>query len=84
MGDRTDDAGPGQDVEFELEVCGRPGPKFLTALGGVDVIATMPGRTRLRGSVRSQAAMVEAVATAVDLGVELVSVRRIDLARGWA
>jgi hypothetical protein len=27
---------------------------------------------------------VDKVATAVDLGIELVSVRRIDLARGWA
>jgi hypothetical protein len=64
--------------EYELVVRGRLGPRLLTALAGFEVIEVAAERTRLRGWVSDQAALHGVLRTIADLGIELVSVRRVE------
>ncbi len=66
--------------EYELVVRGRLGPRLLTALAGFEVIEVGVDGTRLRGWVRDQAALHGVLRTIADLGIELVSVHRVDAA----
>jgi hypothetical protein len=64
--------------EYELVVRGRLGPRLITALDGFEVVDMVPEGTRLRGWLPDQAALHARLAVVADLGMELVSVRRIE------
>jgi hypothetical protein len=64
--------------EYELVVRGRLGPRLVTALDGFEVIDVVDEGTRLRGWLPDQAALHGRLAVIADLGMELVSVRRLD------
>ena len=64
--------------EYELVVRGRLGPRLVTALEGFEVIEVTTDGTRLRGWLPDQSALHASLAVIADLGMELVSVRRID------
>ena len=64
--------------EYELVVRGRLGPRLVTALEGFEIVEVVPEGTRLRGWLPDQAALHARLAVMADLGMELVSVRRVD------
>ena len=64
--------------EYELVLRGRLGPRLITALEGFEVVDVVSEGTRLRGWLPDQAALHARLAVVADLGMELVSVRRID------
>jgi hypothetical protein len=64
--------------EYELVLRGRLGPRLITALEGFEVVDVVPEGTRLRGWLPDQAALHARLAVVADLGMELVSVRRIE------
>jgi hypothetical protein len=64
--------------EYELVVRGRLGPRLVTALDGFEVVDVADEGTRLRGWLPDQAALHARLAVIADLGMELVSVRRLD------
>ncbi len=53
---------------------------MVTALGGFDVVEHCCGVTRLRGAVPDQVALLAAIGRAVDLGIELISLERMETA----
>jgi hypothetical protein len=63
---------------YELVVRGRLGPRLVTALDGFEVVDVVDQGTRLRGWLPDQAALHARLGVVADLGMELVSVRRID------
>jgi hypothetical protein len=64
--------------QYELVVRGRLGPRLVTALEGFEVVEVVDEGTRLRGWLQDQSALHARLAVVADLGMELVSVRRID------
>ena len=68
----------GGPLQYELVVRGRIGQKLVTALAGFEVVESTGDSTRLRGWVVDQAALQSLLATAGDLGMEILSFRRVD------
>ena len=65
--------------QYELTVAGRLGPKLLTALAEFDVVGECSeGMTKLRGSVPDQVALLAAIGRAIDLGIELIALERLE------
>ena len=78
-GRRSEDAGvKGGCQQYELVVRGRIGQKLVTALAGFEVVESTGASTRLCGWVVDQAALQSVLATAGDLGMEILSFRRVD------
>ena len=65
-------------AQYELVVRGRLGPRLVTALDGFEVVDVVEEGTRLRGWLPDQAALHARLGVVADLGMELVSVRRLD------
>jgi hypothetical protein len=63
--------------EYEVVFRGRLGPRLVTALELFEVVEATSEQTRLRGWVEDQPALQSALATASDLGMELLSVQRV-------
>jgi hypothetical protein len=63
--------------EYELVVRGRIGSRVLCALEGLEVTASTPEETRLRGWMSDQAALHGVLERIRDLGLELIDVHRV-------
>ena len=66
-----------QRAEYELVVRGRLGVRVVRALEGLEVTASGPDETRLRGWIHDQAALHGVIERIRDLGLELTEVHRV-------
>jgi hypothetical protein len=63
--------------EYEVIVRGRLGPRLIRALEGLEVTASGPDETRLRGWLADQASLHGVLERIRDLGLELTEVHRV-------
>ncbi len=66
-----------QRAEYELVVRGRLGVRVVRALEGLEVTASGPDETHLRGWIHDQAALHGVIERIRDLGLELTEVHRV-------
>ena len=66
-----------QRAEYEFVVRGRLGIRVVRALEGLEVTASGPDETRLRGWIHDQAALHGVIERIRDLGLELTEVHRM-------
>jgi hypothetical protein len=71
-------AGPEEPVRYELRVQGVLEPHWSAWFEGLQVTSDRAGQTIIAGPVTDQAALHGLLAKVRDLGLELLSVRRID------
>jgi len=64
-------------AEYELVVRGRLGVRVARALEGLEVTASGPDETRLRGWIHDQSALHGVIERIRDLGLELTEVHRV-------
>ena len=66
-----------QRAEYELVVRGRLGIRVVRALEGLEVTASGPDETHLRGWIHDQSALHGVIERIRDLGLELTEVHRV-------
>ena len=71
-------AGPAEPAHYELRVQGVLDPRWSAWFEGLRVTSEQAGQTILAGPVADQAALHGLLAKVRDLGLPLLSVRRID------
>jgi hypothetical protein len=71
-------AAPAEPARYELRVRGVLDPGWSTWFEGLQVTSHAAGQTTIAGPVADQAALHGLLAKVRDLGLELLSVRRID------
>jgi hypothetical protein len=71
-------AGPAEPARYELRVQGVLDPRWSAWFEGLQVTSDQAGETTIAGPVTDQAALHGLLAKVRDLGLELLSVRRID------
>jgi hypothetical protein len=71
-------AAPAERPRYELRVRGVLDPGWSVWLEGLEVTSDQAGHTTIAGPVADQAALHGLLAKVRDLGLELLSVRRID------
>jgi hypothetical protein len=71
-------AGPAEPAHYELRVQGVLDPGWSAWFEGLRVSSDQAGQTTIAGPVADQAALHGLLAKVRDLGLELLSVRRID------
>jgi hypothetical protein len=71
-------AGPAEPTRYELRVQGVLDPRWSAWFEGLQVTSDQAGQTIIAGPVADQAALHGLLAKIRDLGLELLSVRRID------
>ena len=71
-------AGPAEPVRYERRVQGVLDPGWSAWFEGLRVTSDQAGQTTIAGPVTDQAALHGLLAKVRDLGLELLSVRRID------
>jgi hypothetical protein len=71
-------AGPAEPTRYEFRVQGVPDPRWSAWFEGLQVTSDQAGQTIIAGPVADQAALHGLLAKIRDLGLELLSVRRID------
>jgi hypothetical protein len=71
-------AGPAEPARYELRVQGVLDPGWSAWFDGLQVTSDQAGQTTIAGSVADQAALHGLLAKVRDLGLPLLSVRRID------
>ena len=71
-------AGPAEPAHYELRVRGVLEPRWSGWFEGLQVSSDQAGQTTIAGPVADQAALHGLLAKVRDLGLELLSVRRID------
>jgi hypothetical protein len=74
-------AGPGEPARYELRVQGVLEPRWSAWFEGLQVSSDERGQTTIAGPVVDQAALHGLLAKIRDLGLPLLSVRRIDKVR---
>jgi hypothetical protein len=71
-------AGPAEPPRYELRVQGVLDPSWSAWFDGLRITSDEPGQTTIAGPVADQAALHGLLAKIRDLGVPLLSVRRVD------
>jgi hypothetical protein len=71
-------AGPAELAYYELRVHGVLDPRWSAWFEGLQVTSDQAGQTAITGPVADQAALHGLLAKVRDLGLELLSVRRLD------
>jgi len=71
-------AGPAEPARYELRVRGVLEPHWSAWFEGLRVTSDQPGQTTIAGPVVDQAALHGLLAKLRDLGLPLLSVRRLD------
>ncbi|HEX8133507.1 MAG TPA: hypothetical protein VF880_08760 [Actinomycetes bacterium] len=71
-------AGPAEPARYELRVQGVLEPRWSAWFEGLQVTSDERGHTTIAGPVADQAALHGLLAKIRDLGLELLSVRRLD------
>ncbi len=71
-------AGPAEPARYELRVHGVLDPRWSAWFEGLRVTSDQAGQTTITGPVTDQAALHGLLTKIRDLGLELLSVRRID------
>jgi hypothetical protein len=71
-------AGPAEPARYELRVQGVLAPRWSAWFEGLQVSSDERGQTTIAGPVADQAALHGLLAKIRDLGLPLLSVRRID------
>ena len=71
-------AAPAEPARYELRVKGALDDRWSAWFDGLQVSSDQAGRTTIAGPVADQAALHGLLAKVRDLGLELLSVRRID------
>ena len=74
-------AGPAKPVRYELRVQGVLDPGWSAWFEGLQVASDQAGQTIIAGPVADQAALHGLLAKIRDLGLPLLSVRRLDADR---
>lgn len=67
---------------YRIRIAGRLGPRWSAWLGGLGLEQGPGASTTLVGAVRDQAALHGLLARIRDLGLELISVERLDVPAG--
>ena len=70
--------GPGPAARYEIRVDGVLDSRWSAWFDGLQVSNDIPGQTTIAGPVADQAALLGLLAKIRDLGLPLISVRRID------
>jgi hypothetical protein len=71
-------AGPAEPARYELRVQGVLEPRWSAWFDGLRVTSDQAGQTTIAGPVADQAALHGLLAKIRDLGLPLLSVRRLD------
>jgi hypothetical protein len=71
-------ARPAEPARYELRIQGVLDPRWSAWFEGLQVTSDQAGQTTIAGPVTDQAALHGLLAKVRDLGLELLSVRRID------
>jgi hypothetical protein len=71
-------AGPAEPARYELRVHGVLDPRWSAWFEGLQVTSDQAGQTTITGPVTDQAALHGLLTKVRDLGLELLSVRRLD------
>lgn len=79
MSDRSNAiTSPSQQEVYEIRITGHLGAQWAGRFAGMTMTLTQAGETLLTGAVADQAALFSLLRKVRDLGMPLVSVRRID------
>jgi hypothetical protein len=70
--------GPAEPARYELRVHGVLDPRWSAWFEGLQVSSDQAGQTTIAGPVTDQAALHGLLTKVRDLGLELLSVRRLD------
>ncbi len=71
-----------REAIYQLRVKGTLGPEWMDWFGGLEIVAQEGGETLLVGPVADQAALYGFLAQIRNLGLPLISVVRVEPARG--
>jgi hypothetical protein len=78
MSHSSEGAAPAEPARYELRVQGVLEPHWSAWFEGLRVTSDQPGQTTIAGPVVDQAALHGLLAKVRDLGLPLLSVRRLD------
>jgi hypothetical protein len=76
--DRVRRAEPGRPVVFQIRIMGHLGDEWMDWFGGLAITLEENGDTLLTGPVADQAALYGLLRRLRDLGMQLISINRVD------